>query len=171
MRIVKDQFSKTGSRDAGPQIAQHGHKCGCRHGECAGESKMFIALAVVDRRQGIDGQIRGQLFDRPPQQKIIDQRIRGQREMMTVLLDGCRRKHEQSAIPRERVDLLPVEIREAALVRYPRFHGTATPVFAVSGRNVIIFPGFISPLWSYRRLAMSSTLSARYRPPPSTLFT
>src|SRR4029077_2485521 len=99
---------------------------------------MFIALAVVDGRQGINGQIRGQLLNRAPQQKIVDQRIRGQREMMTVLLDGCRGKHEQSCIPRERVDLLPVETREAALVRYPRFHKTATPVFAVSGRNVII---------------------------------
>src|SRR5580700_1825954 len=171
MRIVKYQFSKSGSRDAGPQIAQHGHKCRCRDGEGAGESEMFITLAVVYGRQGINGQIRGQLFDGASQQEIVDQRIGSQREMMTVLLDGCRGKHEQGGIPRERVDLLPVEIRETALVRYPRFHGTATPVFAVCGRKLIIFPGFISPLRSYRCLANSWKLSAPNPPPPSTLFT
>src|SRR4029077_8050205 len=91
--------------------------------------------------------------------------------MVSMLLNGGGRQHQQRGLARQRVHLLPTQIGEVAGIGNPRLHHALPVVATSSARNVIIFPGLSSPLGSYRILASNWTLSARYRPPPSTLFT
>ena len=96
------------------------------------------------------GSSAGNQRQRLAQQQIVDQRIGGQRQMMTVLLDGRRRQHQQRRFARQRVYLFPREISEVASRRESR-----SSLFTVCLRKLIILPGFSRPRGSYFCFACS----------------
>ena len=110
---------------------------------------MFVALAVVHRRQRVDGHLGRQLLQRMSEQQRIDKRVRRQLQLIDMLLNRSRGLLEQRRLAWQPVDLLPVQISEIANVRNPSLHrGAPLDVVNSSTRKVIIFPGFSSPLGS-----------------------
>ena len=60
-----------------------------------GKPMMLVALAVMDRRQRVDGQLCRKLVEGAAQQQIVDQRVGGERQVVAVLLDGGGGQNEQ----------------------------------------------------------------------------
>src|SRR5277367_599476 len=130
---------------------------------------MLVALAEAHRGQRIDRYILWQPRHRSAQKYAVDQRVSGQRKMRPVLLNGRRGQHQHCRVSSKGVYLLPGEISEVTVIRNPALHDRGAPTECRS--KVTILPGFSRPLPSYLYFANSCTLSLRYRPPPSTLFT
>lgn len=59
---------------------------------------MLVAFAVMHGRQGIDRQIGGQFTEHPPEHHVVDRRVRGQRQVGTVLFDGCGGKNQKRGL-------------------------------------------------------------------------
>jgi len=78
MGVVEDQFLEAAGGDACAQVADNGQKGLRAYRKGAGKSNMLVALAVADGRQGVDGHLGRKQRKRLAEQKIVDQRVRGQ---------------------------------------------------------------------------------------------
>ena len=86
MRVVENQFLKARGRQAGTQVAQDGHERSGTEGQRARKTDVLVALAVMDRWQGVYMDISGKFFQGVAEQEVINQCVRGQGQMVAVLL-------------------------------------------------------------------------------------
>ena len=83
---------------------------------------MFVALAVANGGQRIDGQVDGEKSEGSAEDNVVDERVRCEWQMVTVLLDGRCWKDEERLVPGEGVNLLPVEIGKVSIIGNPCLH-------------------------------------------------
>ena len=94
MRVVESKFLKTRGVNAGAEIAHHGEERGCADRECAGKADVLVAFSVADRRERVDGQVAGNECERLAEKQIVDERVRGEGQVVAVLLDGGGGQHQ-----------------------------------------------------------------------------
>ena len=83
---------------------------------------MFVAFAVANGRERVDRRVSVEFFEGLAEEEIIDEGVGGQRQVMSVLLDGRGRQDEQGAVFGQGFDLLPVKVGEVAGVGNPGVH-------------------------------------------------
>jgi len=94
MGVVENHLLESAVCNACAQIAHHGEKCPRAHGEGPRKSQMLVALAIADRRQRIQRELRRNELQRFAEQQIVDQRVCREGQMVTVLLDRGRGQHQ-----------------------------------------------------------------------------
>src|SRR5580698_10386058 len=122
--------TQSGGGEARAEISQDCHKSRGRDRECARKAEMLVALAVADRRQGVDGRVCGKQIKGAAEQFVINQSIGRKRQMRAMLFDSGSRQNEKSSVARKSINLLPVQVGEVPTVGNAGLHARDSSVAA-----------------------------------------
>src|SRR5271168_5258319 len=123
MSVVEDEpFVACGS-DAGAQIAEGNDAGRSGDGKGAGKADVFVAFAVADGWERVDGGVGRKFFEGLAEKEVVDQSVCGEWQVVAVLLDGGGGQDEQGPVFGQGFHLLPVEVGEVARSGDPGVHG------------------------------------------------